>query len=78
VETATLNVQYGTIQAPIGGLIGDTLVPVGGLVNPNAAQSAHYHRSAGPDLGAIQVSEAQYLSFMGQKAGRRRKARCCN
>src|ERR1019366_5009522 len=38
LETAKLNVQYGTIQAPISGLIGDTLVPVGGLVNPNAAQ----------------------------------------
>ena len=38
VETAKLNVEYGTIQAPISGLVGDTLVPVGGLVNPNATQ----------------------------------------
>src|SRR4051794_15734783 len=38
LSTAQLNLQYGTIVAPIAGLIGDTLVPVGGLVTPNAAQ----------------------------------------
>ena len=38
LQTAELNLQYGTIKAPISGIIGDTLVPVGGLVTPNAAQ----------------------------------------
>src|SRR4051812_10783640 len=38
LSTAQLNLQYGTIVAPITGLIGDTLVPVGGLVTPNATQ----------------------------------------
>src|ERR1035441_3723088 len=51
LETATLNVQYGTIRAPISGLIGDTQVPVGGLVNPNATpigrQGAGTARHAG-------------------------------
>ena len=38
LRTAELNLEYGTIRAPIGGRIGDTLVPVGGLVPPNAPQ----------------------------------------
>ena len=37
-QTAKLNLQYGTIPAPVSGLIGDTLVPVGGLVTANSAQ----------------------------------------
>src|SRR5215831_72464 len=39
LETAELNLQYGTIRAPVSGLIGDTMVPVGGLVTPTAAQA---------------------------------------
>ena len=54
LETASLNLQYGTITAPIGGLIGDTLVPVGGLVTPGRGPAAHHHRAAGSDLGAVQ------------------------
>ena len=38
LESAILNVEYGTIHAPISGMIRDTSVTVGGLVNPNAAQ----------------------------------------
>jgi membrane fusion protein (multidrug efflux system) len=38
LRTAELNLEYGTIRAPIGGRVGDTLVPVGGLVTPNAPQ----------------------------------------
>jgi membrane fusion protein (multidrug efflux system) len=73
LETATLNVQYGTIRAPIGGLIGDTLVPVGGLVNPNAAQPLTTIVPLDPIWVRFKVSEAQYLAFMGKKAGRRRR-----
>ena len=36
VRTTQLNVEYATIQAPISGLVGDTLVPVGGLVNASS------------------------------------------
>src|SRR5450759_174256 len=54
VETANLNLEYGTIRAPIGGLIGDTLVPVGGLVNPHRGGSPHHHRPARCHLGALQ------------------------
>ena len=38
LETADVNLRYGTIRAPISGRIGDTLVPVGGLVTPTSAQ----------------------------------------
>ena len=69
LETAKLNVQYGTIAAPISGLIGDTLVPVGGLVNPNAAQPLTTIVPLDPIWVRFKVSEAQYLAFMGKKGG---------
>jgi membrane fusion protein (multidrug efflux system) len=69
LETAKLNVQYGTIQAPISGLIGDTLVPVGGLVNPNATQPLTTIVPLDPIWVRFKVSEAQYLSYMGKKGG---------
>src|ERR1035437_9200956 len=69
LETATLNVQYGTIRAPISGLIGDTQVPVGGLVNPNATQPLTTIVPLDPIWVRFKVSEAQYLAFMGKKAG---------
>ncbi len=66
LETATLNVQYGTIQAPISGLIGDTLIPIGGLVNPNATQPLTTIVPLDPIWVRFKVSETQYLSFMGK------------
>ena len=69
LATAKLNVQYGTIIAPISGLIGDTLVPVGGLVNPNAAQPLTTIVPLDPIWVRFKVSEAQYLDFVGKKGG---------
>ena len=69
LETAALNVEYGTIRAPISGLVGDTLVPVGGLVNPNAAQPLTTIVPLDPIWVRFKVSEAQYLAFMGKKGG---------
>ena len=66
LETANLNVQYATIRAPISGLIGDTLVPVGGLVNPNATQPLTTIVPQDPIWVRFKVSEAQYLSFLGK------------
>jgi membrane fusion protein (multidrug efflux system) len=63
LETASLNVQYGTIRAPISGLVGDTLVPVGGLVNPNATQPLTTIVPLDPIWVRFKVSEAQYLAF---------------
>ena len=69
VETAKLNVQYGTIVAPISGVIGDTLVPVGGLVNPNAAQPLTTIVPLDTIWVRFKVSEAQYLAFMAKSGG---------
>ena len=63
LQTARLNVEYGTIQAPISGLIGDTQVPVGGLVNPNATQPLTTIVPLDPIWVRFKVSEAQYLAF---------------
>jgi membrane fusion protein, multidrug efflux system len=69
LQTAKLNVEYGTIRAPISGLIGDTLVPVGGLVNPNAAQPLTTIVPLDPIWVRFKVSEAQYLAFNSVNGG---------
>lgn len=63
LRTAELNLEYATIRAPISGLIGDTLVPVGGLVTANAAQPLTTIVPLDPIWVRFKVSEAQYLSF---------------
>jgi membrane fusion protein (multidrug efflux system) len=69
LETANLNVQYGTIRAPIGGLIGDTQVPVGGLVTANAAQPLTTIVPLDPIWVRFKVSESQYLTLTQRKGG---------
>jgi len=66
LETADLNVQYATITAPISGLIGDTQVPVGGLVNPNSTVPLTTIVPQDPIFVRFKVSEAQYLSLLGK------------
>ncbi|MBS1855941.1 MAG: efflux RND transporter periplasmic adaptor subunit [Acidobacteria bacterium] len=71
LETATLNLHYATIQAPISGLIGDTLVPVGGLVTPTASQPLTTIVPLDPIWVRFKVSESQYLalkSLMGTQS----------
>ncbi|HKA01853.1 MAG TPA: efflux RND transporter periplasmic adaptor subunit [Candidatus Solibacter sp.] len=68
LQTAELNLQYGTIKAPITGLIGDTLVPVGGLVTPNATQPLTTIVPLDPIWVRFKVSEAQYLALKGGPA----------
>jgi membrane fusion protein, multidrug efflux system len=63
LRTAELNLEYATIRAPISGLIGDTLVPVGGLVTATAAQPLTTIVPLDPIWVRFKVSEAQYLSF---------------
>ena len=67
LRTAELNLEYATIRAPISGLIGDTLVPVGGLVNGERAAAAYDDRSAGSDLGSIQ-SDRVAISFVQEES----------
>ena len=63
LQTARLNLQYGTITAPIGGLIGDTLIPVGGLVTPNSQQPLTTIVPLDPIWVRFKVSESQYLEL---------------
>lgn len=63
LRTATLNLDYATIRAPISGLIGDTLVPVGGLVTATAAQPLTTIVPLDPIWVRFKVTESQYLSF---------------
>ena len=69
LRTAELNLQYGTIRAPIGGRIGDSLIPVGGLVTPNAAQPLTTIVPLDPIWVRFKVTEPEYLSWTkrGQK-----------
>src|ERR1700722_15597708 len=63
LRTASLNLEYATIRAPISGLIGDTLVPVGGLVTANSAQPLTTIVPLDPIWVRFKVTESQYLSF---------------
>jgi membrane fusion protein (multidrug efflux system) len=63
VQTAELNLQYGTIRAPISGRIGDSLIPVGGLVNPNSAQPLTTIVPLDPIWVRFKVTESEYLSW---------------
>ena len=68
LETANLNLQYGTIVAPISGLIGDTMVPIGGLVTPASAQPLTTIVPLDPIWVRFKISEDQYLSLKQRMA----------
>jgi len=63
LHTAELNLEYGTIRAPIGGRIGDSLVPVGGLVTPTAAQPLTTIVPLDPIWVRFQVTESEYIAW---------------
>ena len=63
LRSADLNLEYSTIRAPITGLIGDTLVPVGGLVTANAQQPLTTIVPLDPIWVRFKVTETQYLGF---------------
>jgi membrane fusion protein, multidrug efflux system len=63
VRTAQLNLEYATIQAPISGLIGDTQVPVGGLVNATSPQPLTTIVPLDPIWIRFKVTETEYLDF---------------
>jgi membrane fusion protein, multidrug efflux system len=66
LNSAELNLQYGTIVAPIGGRIGDTLIPVGGLVTPNSPQPLTTIVPLDPIWVRFKVTESDYLSWTRQ------------
>jgi len=63
VRTAQLNLEYATIQAPISGLVGDTQVPVGGLVNATSPQPLTTIVPLDPIWVRFKVTETEYLDF---------------
>jgi membrane fusion protein, multidrug efflux system len=72
LKTGELNLEYGTIRAPIGGRIGDSMVPVGGLVTPTAAQPLTTIVPLDPIWVRFQVTESEYLGWA--KRGQRSPA----
>ncbi len=68
LETAKLHLEYGTIVAPISGVIGDTLVPVGGIVTANSTQPLSVIVPLDPLWLRIQMTESQYLAYRKRKA----------
>jgi membrane fusion protein (multidrug efflux system) len=66
LHAAELNLEYGTIRAPIAGRIGDTLVPVGGLVLPTSPQPLTTIVPPDPIWVRFKVAESEYLSWARQ------------
>jgi len=63
LRTATLNLEYATIHAPLSGVIGDTLVPVGGMITANSQQPLTTIVPLDPIWLRFKVTESQYLAF---------------
>jgi membrane fusion protein (multidrug efflux system) len=63
LETATLNLQYATIRAPITGVVGDSVVPVGGLVSANSPQPLTTIVPLDTIWVRFKVSEAEHLAL---------------
>lgn len=61
---ANLNLQYGTVISPISGMVGDTLVPVGGLVTANSSQPLTTVVPLDPMWVRFKLSESQYLEYL--------------
>ncbi len=64
LSTARLNLEYATITAPIAGRVGDSLIPVGGLVTKNSASPLTTLTPLDPIWVRFKVSEADYLGFI--------------
>jgi membrane fusion protein (multidrug efflux system) len=63
LRTSQLNLDYSTVRAPISGRIGDSLIPVGGLVSKTAATPLTTIVPLDPIWVRFKVSEAEYLSY---------------
>jgi membrane fusion protein (multidrug efflux system) len=69
LRAAELNLQYGTIRAPIDGRIGDSQVPVGGLVLPNSPGPLTSIVPLDPIWVRFKVTEAEYLAWVNAGQG---------
>lgn len=62
LRTAELNLEYATITSPVSGRVGDTLIPVGGLVSKTATQPLTTVVPLDPIWVRFKVSEGEYLA----------------
>ena len=62
LRTAELNLEYATISSPVSGRVGDTLIPVGGLVSKTATQPLTTVVPLDPIWVRFKVSEGEYLA----------------
>jgi membrane fusion protein (multidrug efflux system) len=67
LRNAELNLEYATIRAPIGGRIGDSLIPVGGLVSKASATPLTTIVPLDPIWVRFKVSEGEYLAYQSRK-----------
>jgi membrane fusion protein, multidrug efflux system len=67
LRTAELNLGYATIQAPISGRIGDSLIEVGGLVSKTSSLPLTTIVPLDPIWVRFKVSEAEYLEYQKSK-----------
>lgn len=69
VESAALNVRYSTITAPIGGIVGDSQIPVGGLVSASSTTALTTIVPLDPLWVRFKVTESQYLNYKRNHKG---------
>lgn len=67
LRNSELNLEYATIQAPVGGRIGDSLIPVGGLVSKASATPLTTIVPLDPIWVRFKVSESEYLVYQSRK-----------
>ncbi len=68
LRTAELNLEYGTVQAPISGRVGDSLIQVGGLVTRNSPQPLTTIVPLDPIWVRFKVSETEVLQYLRRDA----------
>lgn len=66
LRTAELNLNYATIRAPVSGRVGDTLIPVGGLVTPNSSQPLTTIVPLDQIWVRFKATETEYLAWAKQ------------
>lgn len=67
LQSAQLNLEYATIRAPISGRIGDSQVPVGGLVTRNSAQPLTTIVPLDVIWVRFKLSESEYFAYQRRK-----------
>src|SRR5712675_1553562 len=63
LRSAELNLEYGTIRAPISGRVGESLLQVGGLVTKTSPQPLTTIVPLDPVWVRFKVSESAYIAF---------------